>query len=73
MTAFGKFPSLEAFLVAYEADRRTREREEEAGLPLAERKARRPKQRDVVEVDCQIAEVMPSTPRARSTSSSRSC
>jgi endonuclease G len=59
MTAFGKFPSLEAFLVAYEADRRTREREEEAGLPLAERMARRPKQRDVVEIDCTIAEVMP--------------
>src|SRR5215468_388158 len=58
MTAIGKFPSLEAFLVAYEADRRKREREEEAGLSLAERMARRRSQRDVVEVDCKVAEVM---------------
>jgi endonuclease G len=59
MTAIGKFPSLEAFLAAYEADRCKREREEEAGLSLAERMARRRRQRDVVEVDCKIAEVLP--------------
>lgn len=58
MPAFGEFPSLEAFLVAYEADRRTREREEEAGLPLAAPTAQRRGRRDVVEVDCKIAEVM---------------
>lgn len=59
MPAFGEFPSLEAFLVAYEADRRTREREEEATVPLAAPMARRRGDRDVVEVDCRIAEVMP--------------
>ena len=59
MTAIGRFPSLETFLVAYEADRRERECEEEAGLSLAERMARARKQRDVVEVDCKIAEIMP--------------
>jgi endonuclease G len=59
VTAFGKFPSLEAFLAAYEADRRKREREEEADLSPAARMARRRRHRDVVEADCQIAEVMP--------------
>jgi endonuclease G, mitochondrial len=57
MSAFGKFSSLEAFLVAYEADRRKRECEEEAGLSLAARRNRRRGHRDVVEVDCRIAEV----------------
>lgn len=58
MTAFGKFPSLDAFLVRYEADLRAREFEAEADLspagmaPLAT-------YRDVVEVDCKIAEVEP--------------
>lgn len=60
MSAFGKFPSLEAFLTAYDADRRKRDREDEAGLSLAARMTRRRKQRDVVEVDCKIAEVKPS-------------
>jgi endonuclease G len=58
MPAFGEFPSLEAFLVAYEADRRTRECEEEDTLPLAVPMARRHRDRDVVEVDCKIAEVL---------------
>ena len=58
MPAFGEFPSLEAFLVAYEADHHTCERED-ASLPLAAPMARRRGDRDVVEVDCRIAEVMP--------------
>ena len=58
MPAFGEFPSVESFLVAYEADRCTREREEEATLPLAAPLARRRGNRDVVEVDCRIAEIL---------------
>lgn len=58
MTAFGRFPCVEAFLVAYEADRRERAREADRS-PAAHGK-RRPKDRDVVEVDCSIAEVEPS-------------
>jgi endonuclease G len=60
MTAFGQFPSLEAFLIAYEADRRQRQRAQEADLSPAEHVIRRPRDRDVVEVDCNIAEVEPS-------------
>jgi hypothetical protein len=58
MTAFGRFPSLDAFLVSYDADGCTRELEPEAdrppaGMPL------RATYRDVVEVDCTVAEVEP--------------
>ena len=56
MTAFGKFPSLGAFLVACEDDRR--KREQEADLSPATRTTRRRRDHDVVEVDCKIAEVM---------------
>lgn len=59
MTAFGKFPSLEAFLVAYEADRRTSERTGDVDLSSTARMTRRRRDRDVVEVDCRIAEVEP--------------
>jgi hypothetical protein len=60
MTAFGQFSSLEAFLIAYEADRRKRARAREADLSPAGYVTRRPRDRDVVEVDCNIAEVEPS-------------
>jgi endonuclease G len=63
MTGFGKFPSLEAFLTAYEADRRAREQVAEAGFSFAARTARRRRLRDVVEVACSIAEVKPADTR----------
>jgi endonuclease G len=59
MSAFGKFPSLEAFLVAYEAERRMGGRAGDADLSSTARMAGRHKDRDVVEVDCKIAEVEP--------------
>jgi endonuclease G, mitochondrial len=57
MTRFGKFPSLEAFLAAHEADRRAREQAADAGFSFAARVARRRKRRDIVELGCSIAEV----------------
>jgi len=59
MSGFGKFPSLEAFLVGYEADRRMAERAKQLDLSATARMTRRRKDRDVVEVDCRIAEVEP--------------
>lgn len=59
MTGFGKFPSLEAFLAAYEADRRMGERAKALDLSATARMTRRRKDRDVVEVDCKIAQVEP--------------
>jgi endonuclease G len=59
MTGFGKFPSLEAFLVAYEADRRIGERAKQLDLSATARMTRRRKDRDVVEVACKIARVEP--------------
>ncbi len=58
MTAFGKFPSLDAFLVSHDADRRAREREAEADRSPAGM-TRRSVYRDVVEVDCKIVKVEP--------------
>ena len=58
MTASIQLPSLKAFLAALEVDRREREREEEVDA-LLEGMARRPKHRDVVEVDCSVAEIWP--------------
>lgn len=59
MTGFGKFPSLEAFLVAYEADRRMAEHAKALDLSATARMTRRRRDRDVVEVDCRIARVEP--------------
>jgi endonuclease G len=58
MTASGRFPGLNAFLIACEADRREREYEEDVDLLFPARPGRRPS-RDIVEVDCKIAEVEP--------------
>src|SRR3954470_18316209 len=63
MSAFGKFPSLEAFLVAHEAERRTAGRAEDVDLSSTARMTPRRKDRDVVEVDCTIVEVEPSDTR----------
>jgi endonuclease G len=59
MTGFGKFPSLDAFLVAYEADRGMEERAKQLDLSATARMTRRRRDRDVVEVACKIAQVEP--------------
>ena len=55
---FGKFDSVEAFLSSYEATRLAEVARSEEGLGLEARreKRRKPKQRDVVDVDAEIIE-----------------
>jgi endonuclease G len=59
MSQFGKFPSIEAFLTAYAAEKQQRVQLAEVGLQLEARFIARRQSRDVVEVASLIAEVKP--------------
>ena len=59
MANFGRFPSFEAFIESYEAERRKQELQALAPLSFDMKKARarRPQERNVVDVDCVIKQV----------------
>ena len=59
MAQFGKFPSIEAFLTAYAAEKQRRAEAFEAGLEFEARLSNRLQNRNVVEVTTLIAEVKP--------------
>lgn len=61
MPNFGRFPSFEAFIENYEAERRKQELLALDGLSFDMKKARarRPHERNVVDVDCVIKKALP--------------